>query len=53
MPSGDEMLRQIEGMVFRDESAGKTLDPTESTKKDRTKKPKRKKRKKKKEEEEE
>jgi hypothetical protein len=31
MPSGDEILRRLEGMAFRYESAGKTPDPTEST----------------------
>jgi hypothetical protein len=35
VPSGDEILRQLEGMVFRDESADKTPEPPESTKKDR------------------
>jgi hypothetical protein len=38
VPSGDEILRQLEGMVFRDESAGKTPKPLESTKKDYKKK---------------
>jgi hypothetical protein len=27
VPSGYEILRQLKGMVFRDESAGKTLEP--------------------------
>ena len=43
VPSGDEILRQLEGMAFRDESAGKTPKPPESTKKDRKKKRKEKK----------
>ena len=43
VPSGDEILRQLEGMVFRDESAGKTPKPLELIKKDRKKKRKRKK----------
>jgi hypothetical protein len=43
VPSGDEILRQLEGMAFGDESASKTPDPTELTKKD-CKKKKRKKR---------
>jgi hypothetical protein len=47
VPSGDEILRQLEGMVFGDESADKTPDPTELTKKDIQKKKKKKKRKKK------
>jgi hypothetical protein len=48
VPSGDEILRQLEEMVFRDESADKTPDPTESTKKDCKKKKKKKKGKKRK-----
>jgi hypothetical protein len=40
VPSGDEILRQLEGMVFGDESAGKTPDPTESKKKGHKKKKK-------------
>ena len=43
VPSGDEILRQVEGMVFGDESAGKTPDPTKLTKKDCKKKKKKKK----------
>jgi hypothetical protein len=27
VPSGDEILRQLEGMVFKDESADKTPEP--------------------------
>jgi hypothetical protein len=46
VPSGDEILRQLKGMAFRYESAGKTPGPTESTKKDRKKKKKKKKKKK-------
>jgi hypothetical protein len=38
VPSGDEILRQLEGMAFSDESAGKTPDPIELTKKDRKEK---------------
>jgi hypothetical protein len=38
VPSGDEILRQLEGMVFGNESTDKTLEPPESTKKDRKKK---------------
>ena len=38
VPSGDEILRQLEGMTFGDEIAGKTPKPHESTKKDRKKK---------------
>jgi hypothetical protein len=53
VPSGDEILRQLEGMVFGDESAGKTPKPPESTKKDRKKKKKKKKKKDEEEEEEE
>jgi hypothetical protein len=53
VPSGDEILRQLEGMAFGDKSASKTPDPTELTKKDRKKKKKKKgKRKKKKDEDE-
>jgi hypothetical protein len=48
VPSGDEILRQLEGMTFGDESAGKTPNPTELTKKDRKKKKKKKKKKKRK-----
>ena len=48
MSSGDEILRELEGMAFGDESAGKIPDPTELIK-DRKKK-KRKKKGKKKEE---
>ena len=51
MPSGDEILRQLEGMAFGDESAGKTPDPTELTKKDRKKKKRKEKKAKKMEEE--
>jgi hypothetical protein len=40
VPNGDKILRQLEGMVFGDKSAGKTPDPTESTKKDCKKKKK-------------
>ena len=36
VPSGDEILRQFEG-VFRDENAGKTPKPPESTKKKKEK----------------
>jgi hypothetical protein len=42
VPSGDEILRQLKGMAFGDESAGKTPDPTELTKKDCKKKKKKK-----------
>jgi hypothetical protein len=42
VPNGDEILRQLEGMVFGDESAGKTPDPTELTKKDHKKRKKKK-----------
>ena len=45
--SGDEILRQLEGMAFGDESAGKTPDPTKLTKNDRKKKKGKKKKKKK------
>jgi hypothetical protein len=38
VPNGDEILRQLEEMVFGDESAGKTPNPTKSTKKDHKKK---------------
>jgi hypothetical protein len=38
VPSGEEILRQLEGMVFGDESAGKTPKPPPPTKKDRKKK---------------
>jgi hypothetical protein len=48
VPSGDEILRQLEGMAFGDESAGKTPDPTKLIKKDRKKKKKKKKEKKRK-----
>jgi hypothetical protein len=34
VPSGDEILRQLKGMVLEDKSAGKTPKPIESTKKD-------------------
>ena len=51
VPSRDEILRQLEGMAFGDESAGKTPYPTELTKNDRKKK-KRKEKKEKEEEEE-
>jgi hypothetical protein len=34
MLGGDEILRQIEGMVFRDESAGKEPNPTKKSKTD-------------------
>jgi hypothetical protein len=44
VPSRDEILRQLEGMAFGDESSGKTPDPTKLIKKDRKKKKKRKKR---------
>jgi hypothetical protein len=47
--SSGEILRQLEGMIFSDESAGKTPDPTELTKKDRKKKKKKQKKKRKKE----
>ena len=53
VPSGDEILRQLEWMAFGDESAGKTPDPIELTKKDRKKKKKKKKKGKKEEEEDE
>jgi hypothetical protein len=46
VPSGDEILRQLEGMAFGDESAGKTPDPTELTKKDCKKKKKKEKKRK-------
>jgi hypothetical protein len=42
VPSGDKILRQLEGMIFGDESIGKTPDPTELTKNDCKKKKKRK-----------
>jgi hypothetical protein len=48
VPSGDEISRQLEGMVFGDESASKTPDRTESTKKDRKKEKKKKRKKEKK-----
>ena len=51
VPSGNEILRQLEGMTFGNESAGKTSDPTELTKKDRKKKKQKKKKEKKKEKE--
>ena len=38
VPSGDEILRQLEEMAFDDESAGKIPDPTKLTKNDRKKK---------------
>jgi hypothetical protein len=38
VPNGEEILRQLEGMVFGDESAGKTPKPPPQTKKDRKKK---------------
>jgi hypothetical protein len=38
VPSEDEILRQLEGMVFGDESVWKTPKPLASTKKDRKKK---------------
>ena len=44
VPSGDEILRQLEGMAFGDEIAGKTPKPPESTKKDRKKKKEKKRR---------
>jgi hypothetical protein len=46
MPSGDEILRQLEGMIFGDESVGKEPKPTEKSKTDskKTKKNKRSKR---------
>jgi hypothetical protein len=44
VPSGDEILRQLEGMAFGDESAGKTPKPPGSTKKDRKKKKEKKRR---------
>jgi hypothetical protein len=47
VPSGEEILRQLEGMVFEDESAGKIPKPPPSTKKDRKKKKQKKKPKKK------
>jgi hypothetical protein len=40
VPSGDEILRQLEGMIFGNESAGKTPKPPASTKKDHKKKKK-------------
>jgi hypothetical protein len=40
VPSGDKILRQLEGMVFGDENVGKTPEPLESAKKDRKKKKK-------------
>jgi hypothetical protein len=40
VPSGEEILSQLEGMVFGDESAGKTPKPPPQTKKDRKKKKK-------------
>ena len=46
VPSGDKILRQLEGMVFGDESVSKTPDPTELTKKDHKKKKKERKKKK-------
>ena len=47
MPSGNEILRQLEGMTFSDESGSKTPDPIELTKKDHKKKKKKKKKEKK------
>ena len=47
VPSEDKILRQLEGMVFRDKSAGTTPEPIESTKKDCKRKKKTKKRKRK------
>jgi hypothetical protein len=38
VPSRDKILRQLEGMVFEDKSAGKTPKPPVSAKKDRKKK---------------
>jgi hypothetical protein len=38
VPNGEEILRQLEGMVFGDESAGKTPKPPPPTKKGRKKK---------------
>ena len=43
VPSGDKILRQLEEVVFGDESAGKTLKLPESTKKDCKKRKKEKK----------
>jgi hypothetical protein len=40
--SGEEILKQLEGMVFGNESAGKTPKPPALTKKDRKKKKERK-----------
>jgi hypothetical protein len=40
VPNGEEILKQLEGMVFGDESAGKTPKPPPQTKKDRKKKKK-------------
>ena len=37
VPSGEEILKQLKGMVFGDESAGKTPKPPPLTKKDRKK----------------
>jgi hypothetical protein len=37
VPSGEEILTQLQGMVFGDESAGKTPKPPPQTKKDRKK----------------
>ena len=44
VPSGEEILKQLEGMVFGDESAGKTPKPPKSTKKNHKKKKRKKKR---------
>jgi hypothetical protein len=38
VPSGDDILMQLEGMVFKDESVGKEPKPTEKSKKDSKKK---------------
>ena len=51
VPSGDEILRQLQKMAFGDESADKTPDPTELTRKDHKNKKKKGKKGKKEEEE--
>jgi hypothetical protein len=43
VPSGDDILRQLEGMVFGDESAGKEPKPSEKSKTDNKKKQKKRK----------
>jgi hypothetical protein len=38
VPSGDDILMQLERMIFRDENVGKKSTPTEKSKKDSKKK---------------